>query len=222
MIIGVVGTVVVLVLAAKRVLLLTNLIRSGQKTIDEDARKDDLATRITTQFKEVFAQTRLLRWSIPGIAHFFTMWGFFILASVYVEAYGVLFNPKFAIPFVGHWDALGLPAGLLRTRGAARHHHVRDHPAALRTQGVRPRLPLLRLAHRRRLADPVHDLQRHLDVRAVPRRGQRPTQNLPYGWGAFFSHGMGALLCPARRQRQPHHRDASRCCCTSASCWSSC
>ncbi len=107
MIIGVVGTVVVLALAAKRVLFLTNLIRSGQKTIDEDARKDDLATRITTQFKEVFAQTRLLRWSIPGIAHFFTMWGFFILGSVYVEAFGVLFYPKFAIPFVGHWGALG-------------------------------------------------------------------------------------------------------------------
>ena len=26
---------------------------------------------------------------------------------MYLEAYGVLFNPKFHIPFVGHWDALG-------------------------------------------------------------------------------------------------------------------
>src|SRR6478735_4141084 len=107
MIIGVVGTVVVLALAAKRVLFLTNLIRSGQKTIDEDARKDDLATRITTQFKEVFAQTRLLRWSIPGIAHFFTLWGFFVLGSVYLEGFGVLFYPRFAIPIVGHWNVLG-------------------------------------------------------------------------------------------------------------------
>ncbi|WP_275987162.1 hypothetical protein, partial [Mycolicibacter algericus] len=91
MIIGVIMTLVVAGLAVKRVLWLTKLIRSGQPTLDEGARKDDLKTRITTQFKEVFAQTRLLRWSIPGIAHFFTMWGFFVLATVYLEAYGVLF-----------------------------------------------------------------------------------------------------------------------------------
>jgi hypothetical protein len=33
--------------------------------------------------------------------------GFFILGSVYVEAFGVLFDPKFHIPFVGRWPALG-------------------------------------------------------------------------------------------------------------------
>ena len=35
------------------------------------------------------------------------MWGFFILATVYLEAYGVLFDPDFHLPFVGRWDALG-------------------------------------------------------------------------------------------------------------------
>ena len=35
------------------------------------------------------------------------MWGFFVLLTVYIEAYGVLFNPKFAIPFIGRWAALG-------------------------------------------------------------------------------------------------------------------
>src|SRR6476661_9354506 len=100
-------TAVVLVFAARRVLWLTNLIRSGQKTSDERGRKNELGTRVATQIKEVFGQTRLLKWSLPGLAHFFTMWGFFILASVYLEAYGVLFNPKFAIPFIGHWDVLG-------------------------------------------------------------------------------------------------------------------
>src|SRR6476620_1849129 len=107
LVVGLGLTALVLVFAAKRVLWLTNLIRSGQKTSDEHGRKDHLDTRITTQIKEVFGQTRLLKWSIPGIAHFFTMWGFFILASVYLEAYGVLFNPEFHIPLVGRWDALG-------------------------------------------------------------------------------------------------------------------
>src|SRR3954462_13241751 len=107
LIVGLGMTAVVLVLAARRVLWLTKLIRSGQKTSDERGRKNELGTRIATQIKEVFGQTRLLKWSIPGLAHFFTMWGFFILASVYLEAYGLLFVHDFHIPLVGRWDALG-------------------------------------------------------------------------------------------------------------------
>ena len=89
---------------------LTTLIRSGQPVSDESGRKDNVSERFLNQFKEVFGQTKLLKWSIPGLAHFFTMWGFFILGSVYVEAYGVLFDPEFHIPFVGRWDALGFLA----------------------------------------------------------------------------------------------------------------
>ena len=107
LVIGLLATVVVLGFAAKRILWLTKLISSGQKLGDERGRKDDLVRRFLNQNKEVFAQSKLLKWSIPGIAHFFTMWGFFVLASVYLEAYGVLFDPKFAIPFVGHWAILG-------------------------------------------------------------------------------------------------------------------
>src|ERR1700751_3937616 len=99
--------VIVGVFAAKRVVFLTNLIRSGAKTSVENNRKANLGKRITTQFEEVFGQTRLLKWSLPGLAHFFTMWGFFILASVYLEAYGLLFVHNFHIPIVGRWDALG-------------------------------------------------------------------------------------------------------------------
>ncbi|HTI76313.1 MAG TPA: (Fe-S)-binding protein, partial [Mycobacterium sp.] len=107
LVVGLGLTALVLVFAAKRVLWLTNLIRSGQKMSPENSRKDNLGKRITTQFEEVFGQTRLLRWSIPGIAHFFTMWGFFILASVYLEAYGLLFVHDFHIPLIGTWDVLG-------------------------------------------------------------------------------------------------------------------
>jgi Fe-S oxidoreductase len=102
-----VATVIVLFFAAKRVLWLTKLISSGQKLGDERGRKDNLVQRFLNQNKEVFAQSKLLKWSIPGLAHFFTMWGFFVLATVYLEAFGVLFKPNFAIPLVGHWPALG-------------------------------------------------------------------------------------------------------------------
>src|SRR6478672_121153 len=195
MIIGVVGTVVVLALAAKRVLFLTNLIRSGQKTIDEDARKDEIATRITTQFKEVFAQTRLLRWSIPGIAHFFTMWGFFILGSVYVEAFGVLFYPKFAIPFVGHWGALGFLQDFFATAvflGIATFAVIRlrtepkDYGRDSRFYG----------SHTGGAWLVLFMIFNVVWTYALFRGASAATQNLPYGWGAFFSHGMGAVLSP--------------------------
>ena len=118
LVVGLGMTAIVLVFAARRVLWLTNLIRSGQKTSDEHGRKDDLGTRITTQIKEVFGQTRLLKWSIPGLAHFFTMWGFFILATVYLEAYGSLFEPRLPHPDRRPLGRARLPAGLLRPRRA--------------------------------------------------------------------------------------------------------
>ena len=63
-------------------------------------RKNHLGERIGNQIREVFGQTRLLRWSVPGIAHFFTMWGFFILASVYLEAFRRALRPQ--VPHPGH------------------------------------------------------------------------------------------------------------------------
>ncbi|MFW3120255.1 (Fe-S)-binding protein, partial [Mycolicibacterium mageritense DSM 44476 = CIP 104973] len=107
LIVGLLATVVVLGFAAKRVWWLTRLISSGQKVGDERGRKDHLVQRFLNQNKEVFAQSKLLKWSIPGLAHFFTMWGFFVLATVYLEAYGVLFDPEFHIPLVGRWAVLG-------------------------------------------------------------------------------------------------------------------
>ena len=107
LVVGLGMTAIVLVFAARRVLWLTSLIRSGQTTSDERGRKDNLATRITTQMKEVFGQTRLLKWSIPGLAHFFTMWGFFILAACTSRRTACCSSTNFHIPFIGRWDALG-------------------------------------------------------------------------------------------------------------------
>ena len=215
LIVGLGLTAIVLVFAAKRVLWLTNLIRSGQKTSDENGRKDHLVTRITTQFKEVFGQTRLLKWSIPGIAHFFTMWGFFILASVYLEAYGLLFAHDFAIPFVGHWDALGFLQDFFAVAvllGIATFAVIR---LRTRAQGTRPRLPVLRIAHRRRLADPVHDLQRHLDVRpGARRRGEHRDPALRQRRVLLAADGLDRCIRWATPPTSGSRR--SRCCCTSA------
>ncbi|HEV2428077.1 MAG TPA: (Fe-S)-binding protein, partial [Acidimicrobiales bacterium] len=50
---------------------------------------------------EVAGQRKLLAWTVPGVAHFFTMWGFTILLATIVEAYGSLFDRDFHIPLIG-------------------------------------------------------------------------------------------------------------------------
>ena len=52
-------------------------------------------------------QRKLLQWTVPGLAHFFTMWGFTILLLTIIEAYGDLFDTDFHIPLVGTWDWVG-------------------------------------------------------------------------------------------------------------------
>ena len=97
-------TLVVAFFALRRVWWLYKLTMSGQPA---SGRTDNVGSRIWTQISEVFGQRRLLKWSIPGLAHFFTMWGFFILLTVYIEAYGFLFQANFHIPIIGRWNALG-------------------------------------------------------------------------------------------------------------------
>ena len=195
LVVGLGLTALVLVFAAKRVLWLTNLIRSGQKTSPENNRKDDLGKRITTQFEEVFGQTRLLRWSIPGIAHFFTMWGFFILASVYLEAYGLLFVHNFHIPLIGRWDGLGFiqdffaVAVLLGITTFAIIRIVREpkkHGRDSRFYGSHTGGAWLILFM----------IFNVIWTYALVRGSAANTGNLPYGNGAFFSQLMGAILRP--------------------------
>jgi len=195
LVVGLGLTALVLVFAAKRVLWLTNLIRSGQKTSPENNRKDDLGKRITTQFEEVFGQTRLLRWSIPGIAHFFTMWGFFILASVYLEAYGLLFVHNFHIPLIGRWDGLGFiqdffaVAVLLGITTFAIIRIVREpkkHGRDSRFYGSHTGGAWLILFM----------IFNVIWTYALVRGSAANTGNLPYGNGAFFSQLMGWVLNP--------------------------
>jgi len=97
-------TVAALAVAGRRVWWLFRLIRSGQPTGN---RLDEPAARAETEVVEVIGQRRLLKWTVPGLAHAFTFWGFVVLGLTIIEAWGALFNPDFAIPFVGRWAVLG-------------------------------------------------------------------------------------------------------------------
>ncbi|HVH22383.1 MAG TPA: Fe-S oxidoreductase, partial [Pseudonocardia sp.] len=104
LIIGLAMTALALAVSGRRAWWLYRLISSGQPAHD---RTDDLGRRVRAQFIEVFGQRKLLKWSVPGLAHFFTFWAFVILITVYIEAYGALFVPDFHIPLIGRWSVLG-------------------------------------------------------------------------------------------------------------------
>ncbi|MGI5490125.1 (Fe-S)-binding protein [Microtetraspora malaysiensis] len=113
-IIGLVATGVALALAGRRVAFLYRLATSGQPAPERITyAKENVGTEIKTQLVEVFGQKKLLKWTPSGTAHFFVMWAFFILATVYLEAYGALIQgaitgkPDFHIPLIGTWPVLG-------------------------------------------------------------------------------------------------------------------
>jgi Fe-S oxidoreductase len=96
---------VTVLVAGRRIGWLATLIRSGRPA---PGRWDGIGTRLREQAVEVFGQRRLLRWSVPGVAHFFTFWGFIVLFVTIIEAFGALvIDQDFAFPFFGHARWLG-------------------------------------------------------------------------------------------------------------------
>jgi len=104
LVLGLAMTVAALAIAGRRVHYLYRLISSGQAA---PGRLDGIGQRAKDQLREVFGQRKLLQWSVPGLAHFFTFWAFIVLAATILEAYGALFDRDFAIPVIGRWALLG-------------------------------------------------------------------------------------------------------------------
>jgi len=110
--VGLLIMAVSLAIAGRRVFFLYRLINSGQPS---PGRLDGVGKRLGLQVSEVFGQSRLLKWSVPGVAHFVTFWSFIILTLTIIEAVGALFDPHFAIPLIGHWRVVGLAEDLIGT-----------------------------------------------------------------------------------------------------------
>ena len=174
LVVGLVMLAVALPVAGRRVFFLFRLITSGQPAPDrvENVTKR-LGEAIKTQVVEVFAQRKLLKWSVPGAAHFFVFWAFVILGSVYLEAFGILFsrNPEWAIPIVGHWDVLGFAQDFIAVMclvGLATFAviRLRNNPHTL---GRKSRFSGSHLGGAWVIL--VDDRQRPLDDVPVPRRG---------------------------------------------------
>jgi Fe-S oxidoreductase len=103
-VLGLLLTVVGLAIAGRRIWWLYRLISSGQPT---SGRIKDVRARLETEIAEVAGQRKLLKWAGPGLAHFFTMWGFFILTFTIIESWGALFERDFAFWWFGHARWLG-------------------------------------------------------------------------------------------------------------------
>jgi Fe-S oxidoreductase len=63
--------------------------------------------KIKEQLVVVLGQRKLLQWSVPGLMHFFIFWGFVILFTTIVEAFGAVYQEGFHLPLIGKWGPLG-------------------------------------------------------------------------------------------------------------------
>jgi Fe-S oxidoreductase len=113
-VLGLLMTVAAAAIAGRRLWWLGRLGRAGQPAPERlEAVRSHVGRDVEVQAEEVFGQRKLLKWSVPGAAHFVTFWGFIILIFTIIEAYGDLFDRTFAIPGIGHSFALGFLEDLL-------------------------------------------------------------------------------------------------------------
>jgi Fe-S oxidoreductase len=107
-IIGLVLTAIAAAVAGRRLWWLYRLARTGQPAPERiEALRSHPGRGAETQVTEVIGQRKLLQWSVPGIAHALTFWGFIVLFLTIIEAYGDLFSKHFAIPLIGTWAWVG-------------------------------------------------------------------------------------------------------------------
>jgi Fe-S oxidoreductase len=97
-------TIACFAIAGRRFHWLSRLIRSGAPA---KRPYQGFSKAAEAEVVEVAGQRKLLKWTVPGLAHFFTMWGFTVLLLTIIEAYGALFQRDFAIPLIGHWSIIG-------------------------------------------------------------------------------------------------------------------
>lgn len=95
------ATVAALLLVARAVRALLSIYKKGQPDPTRSTFKKE---RLTNMLKETLGHTKMLNFSVTGVAHWFVMIGFGSLFGTLVTAYGQVFNPEFALPVIGHWQ----------------------------------------------------------------------------------------------------------------------
>ncbi len=116
--------------ALRRVVFLVRLTGAARPDPRRDIRTAFRAN-LRHALVNIFANKKLLKWTLPGVAHFWVMWAFFVLQTTLLEAAGELFvGPSFQLPLlhrielggVNAYDVLGFlqdSLGLLSLVGIA-------------------------------------------------------------------------------------------------------
>ena len=191
--IGMAVTVIALVIAGRRFHWLSRLVRSGAPAPDRT--RGSFAPRAEAELTEVAGQRKLLQWTVPGLAHFFTMWGFTILLLTIIEAYGSLFEVNFHIPLIGTWAVTGFiedffAVAVLVSLCVFTVIRIKNAPArkerSSRFYGSHTGAAWAVLAL---IAGVIVTL-------LLYRAAQVNAGQFPYGWGAFASHGLAKALAP--------------------------
>jgi Fe-S oxidoreductase len=98
-------TVVAVAMVARTAARMVRIVRLGRS---DPARFERPGARARATLTETLGHTRMLKWSVPGAAHWFVFVGFIVLFGSLVEAYGELFDPEFHLPFTAALEPYGL------------------------------------------------------------------------------------------------------------------
>ncbi|GGO42771.1 (Fe-S)-binding protein [Streptomyces lasiicapitis] len=89
-------------LFGRAIVQIYQFMRLGQ-SVPAGTRTDAPAERTLTVAKEFLGHTRMNRWGIVGVAHWFVAVGFFSLLLTIVNAIGQLFKADWMLPIIGDW-----------------------------------------------------------------------------------------------------------------------
>ncbi|MFH9224500.1 (Fe-S)-binding protein [Streptomyces lydicus] len=89
-------------LFGRAILQIYRSVRLGQP-VPAGTRTDNPGQRTVTVVKEFLGHTRMNRWGVVGVAHWFVAVGFFSLLLTIVNAIGQLFQADWLLPIIGDW-----------------------------------------------------------------------------------------------------------------------
>lgn len=179
----------------------TMLVRAGLKIAatvklgqPDPTRNGPRGPRLKNMAVEILGHTRMLKWGIVGVAHWFVMVGFGALVLTLVEAVGETWYPEFELPLIGHWSLWGLFVELIALTtilgiGTLIVIRQKNHP---RKADRKSRFAGSNFAQ----AYFVEFIIGSIGVCIFLIRGfKAATGNLPYPtWAAPISHGLGNIL----------------------------
>ena len=101
-------TLLILVTLAAFVWRIRELVGFLKLGAGEDRRPTRPAQKLKEQLVVVLGQRKLLQWTVPGVMHFLIFWGFIVLFTTIIEAFGAIYQEGFHLPLIGRWGPLGL------------------------------------------------------------------------------------------------------------------